>query len=126
MSMTKTANVNVHIAPELKREAEKALAKLSLTPEEAIEDFYQQVALTYRAGGQAWLDLPQVTCCLCWGKPPNAESLAAIKEIEEGGGVRYSSIAELRAAIENDLEDEEDADTIYLERTGTHDDIFRR
>ena len=66
--MTETGVVSVQISPELKREAEKALAKLSLTPEEAIEDFYRQIASAYRAGGEAWLDLPRLTCCLCWGR----------------------------------------------------------
>ena len=33
-------------------------------------------------------------CSLCMGTP-NAETLAAIKEVDEGGGTRYSSAEEL-------------------------------
>ena len=110
MTMTKIANVNVRIDPELKREAEKTLAKLSLTPEDAIADFYQHIVEEYEAGGDAWLEIPHVTCCLAFGRLPNAEGLAAMKETEKGGGVRYSSVAELRAAIESGFEDDEDAD----------------
>ncbi len=104
--MTETETVTVRISPELKREAEKVLAKLKLTPEVAIADFYQHVVEEYEAGGDAWLEIPHVTCCLAFGKGPNAESIAAMKEIDEGGGIRHSSVAELRAYLESDTEED--------------------
>ena len=104
--MTETEVMNVRISPELKREAEKALAKLGLTPEDAIADFYQHIVEEYEAGGDAWLEIPHVTCCLAFGKWPNAESIAAMKEIDEGGGIRHNSVAELKAYLENDTEED--------------------
>ena len=104
---TKTANVNVHIAPELKREAEQALAKLYLTPEDAIEDFYRQIALAYQHRGDAWLDLPQVTCCLCWGRISNSPGP---DPNDREGDLRFESVAELRAYFENDILEDDDED----------------
>ena len=94
--MTETGIVNVQISSALKREAEKALAKLSLTPEEAIEDFYQQIALAYQAGGEDWLDLPRVTCCLCWGRISNSPR-TALEDYEEGGDLRFASFEDWMA-----------------------------
>ena len=105
--MTETGIVNVQVLPELKRDAEKVLAKLGLTPDEAIEEFYRDILDRYQAKGDAWLEAPRVSFCMCWGKTPNAETIAAFKESEEGGGARFSSVAELRADIENDFEDDE-------------------
>ncbi len=95
--MTETGTVSVQISPELKREAEKALAKLSLTPEEAIEDFYQQIALAYRAGGKDWLDLPRVTCCLCWGRISNAPGPAPEEDDTDGSDLRFTSFEDWMA-----------------------------
>ena len=94
--MTETGIVSVQIAPELKRDAEKALAKLSLTPEEAIEDFYQQIAAAYRAGGEDWLNLPRVTCCLCWGRISDAFKRASDDD-EAGGDLRFASFEDWMA-----------------------------
>ena len=105
--MAETGTVSVQISPELKRDAEKALAKLSLTPEEAIEDFYQQIALAYQAGGDAWLDLPRVTCCLCWGRISNAPRPLP-EDDEEGGDVRFKSVDELRTYFENVIAEDDD------------------
>ncbi len=104
--MTETGIVSVQISPELKRDAERVLAKLELTPDDAIADFYQHIVEEYEAGGDAWLKIPHVTCCLAFGGRPNAESLSAMKEIDEGGGIRHSSVAELRAYFENDTEED--------------------
>ena len=102
--MTDTEVVTIRIPPELKRDAEKALSKLGLTPEEAIADFYQHIVEEYEAGGDAWLEIPHVTCCLAFGRWPNAESLSAMKEIDGGGGIRHRNVAELRAYLESDTE----------------------
>ena len=108
MTATKSANVIVRVPWELKHEAEKVLAKLGLTPADAVADFYRHIVEEYEAGGKDWLEIPHVSCCPAFGKPPNVESLAAMKEIDEGGGARYGSVAELRAAIENELADDGD------------------
>ena len=94
--MTETGIVNVQISSDLKQDAEKALAKLSLTPEEAIEDFYQQIAAAYRAGGDAWLDLPRVTCCLCWGRISNSLKPTS-DEHENCGDLRFASFEDWMA-----------------------------
>ena len=104
--MTDTEAITVRIPPALKREAQKALSKLGLTPEEAIADFFQHIVEEYEAGGDAWLEIPHVTCCLAFGGGPNAESLSAMKEIDEGGGIRHNNIAELRAYLESDTEED--------------------
>ena len=88
--MTETGIVSVHISPELKRDAEKAPAKLSLTPEEAIEDFYQRIAAAYRAEGEARLSLPRVTCCLCRGRISDAFKPASD---DDEAGVILNSLA---------------------------------
>lgn len=94
--MTKTEIVSVRIPPEIKRDAEKALAKLKLTPEEAIEDFYQQIALAYQAGGEDWLNLPRVTCCLCWGMISNSPGPVP-RDDEEGADLHFASFEDWMA-----------------------------
>ena len=66
--MSKTERIEARIEPELKQAAESVFAKLGMSPSDAIRIFYKQVEL-------------------CQGLPfevriPNAETLAAIQEIE--------------------------------------------
>ena len=68
--MAKTETVRARMEPELKREAEAVLKELGLSTTEAIRLFYRQVAL--RKG------LPFDV------KIPNAETLEAMREAEEG------------------------------------------
>ena len=70
--MTKTAHLNARLDPHLKASAERTLARLGLSATEAVTMFYRQIVL--RRG------LPFDVCL------PNAETLAAIEELDQGGG----------------------------------------
>lgn len=78
--MSKTAFLNARIDPDLKTRAEKVLAGVGVSASQAITMFYRQVVL--RRG------LPFDVCL------PNAETLAAFKEIEDGGGQLYEGSTE--------------------------------
>jgi|SaaInlV_120m_DNA_3_1039746.scaffolds.fasta_scaffold31806_2 DNA-damage-inducible protein J len=45
LSMSKTATVHTRIDPKIKERAESILGKLGMKPSEAIQIFYQQIAL---------------------------------------------------------------------------------
>lgn len=81
------ANITVQarISPELKEQAETILAAMGLTTADAIRLFLQQ---TVNTGGLPF----QPTA-----KRPNAETLAAMKELENGGGQSFASTEELFA-----------------------------
>lgn len=70
--------------PSVKKKAENVLRKIGLSPSEAINVFYQRVAL--EQGIPFSLDIP------------NAKTRAAMKEIRIGGGV-VSSLDEFIAEI---------------------------
>jgi DNA-damage-inducible protein J len=70
--MAKTAFLNARIDPDLKAKAEEVLAGVGVSASQAITMFYRQVIL--RRG------LPFDVCI------PNAETLAALKEADAGGG----------------------------------------
>lgn len=78
--MAKSAFLNARIDPDLKTRAEKVLAGVGVSASQAITMFYRQVVL--RRG------LPFDVCL------PNAETLAAFKEIEDGGGEVYEGSTE--------------------------------
>jgi DNA-damage-inducible protein J len=78
--MAKTAFLNARIDPDLKTSAEKVLDGVGVTASQAITMFYRQVVL--RRG------LPFDVCI------PNAETLAAFKEVEDGGGEIHHGSAE--------------------------------
>jgi DNA-damage-inducible protein J len=73
--MTKSAHLNARIEPRLKRDAERILAKVGLSTTDAVTIFYRQITL--RRG------LPFDVCI------PNAETVAALDEIDAGGGRVY-------------------------------------
>lgn len=81
------ANVTVQarISPELKEEAETILAEIGLSTADAIRVFLQQ---TVNAGGLPF----QPTA-----KRPNAETLEAMTELENGGGQTFDSTEKLFA-----------------------------
>lgn len=84
--MAKTATLNARMDPRLKQNAERVLAKLHLSPTEAIRLFYSQVALRH--------GLPFDLCV------PNAKTASAIAELEAGGGRVYRGTgAEVVSAI---------------------------
>jgi len=69
--MAKTANLNIRIDPKTKEEAEKLFSKFGMTITDAVNIFLHQSLLS---GGLPFsVKLPE----------PNANTLAAIKEIEE-------------------------------------------
>lgn len=81
------ANVTVQarITPELKEEAEAILASMGFTTADAIRVFLQQIVNTG--------ELPfQPTT-----KQPNAATLEAMAELENGGGQVFASTEELFA-----------------------------
>jgi DNA-damage-inducible protein J len=89
----KSAMVRARIEPELKTKAEKYFDMLGLSTTQAITLFYKQVELHQ--------GLPfEITI-------PNAETLAAMKEIEAGGGKQFENAEELI-------------------RSGTHADLFKK
>jgi DNA-damage-inducible protein J len=78
---TKTAHVNARIDPRLKREAERVLTAVGMSSSTAVTLFYKQLVL--RRG------LPFDV------RMPNAETVAAIRELADGGGtVHHGSTAE--------------------------------
>ena len=77
--------VQARVSPELKEEAEIVFSEMGLTTAEAIRLFLQQ---TVNTGGLPF----QPTA-----KRPNAETLAAMMELEEGGGQVFESPDELFA-----------------------------
>ena len=79
--MAKTAYLNARIDPELKAEAETVLAKIGLTSSQAITLFYKQVALQQ--------GIPFAL------RVPNAETVAALKEAEQGGEIQKGSASEV-------------------------------
>ncbi len=82
------SNVTVHarISPELKQEAEAVFAAIGMTTTEAIRVFLKQAV---NIGGLPF----QPTA-----KTPNAETLEAIMELEDGGGQVYQTTEELFAS----------------------------
>ncbi len=74
--------VTARIDPELKSEAEGVLNEIGLKTSEAIRLFLQQCV---NSGGLPFQP---------HAKQPNAETLAAIKELEDGGGEKFDDSGE--------------------------------
>jgi DNA-damage-inducible protein J len=83
------STVQARISSELKQESEAVFTAIGLTTAEAIRLFLQQ---TVNSGGLPF----QPTA-----KMPNAETLAAMNEIEDDGGTLFSSPDELFADWNN-------------------------
>jgi DNA-damage-inducible protein J len=83
------STVQARISSELKQESEAVFTAIGLTTAEAIRLFLQQ---TVNSGGLPF----QPTA-----KMPNAETLAAMNEIEDNGGTVFSSPDELFADWNN-------------------------
>lgn len=75
--------VQARVNPELKQEAEAVFSAIGMTTAEAIRIFLQQAV---NSGGLPF----QPTA-----KTPNAETLAAMTELEDGGGELFSTTDEL-------------------------------
>ncbi|MDX2345588.1 MAG: type II toxin-antitoxin system RelB/DinJ family antitoxin [Legionella sp.] len=85
--MNKAATINARIEPKLKHQAEAILHHVGLSTAEAIRLFYTQICLNK--------GLPFEV------KLPNAETLAAIDELESGKGSKYNSMDD----VWNDIDD---------------------
>jgi addiction module RelB/DinJ family antitoxin len=81
--------IQARVSPELKQEAEAIFSDIGMTTAEAIRIFLKQVV---NNGGLPF----QPTA-----KSPNAETLAAMAELEGGGGRIFQSTDELFADWEN-------------------------
>jgi DNA-damage-inducible protein J len=81
------ANVTVQarVSPELKQEAEAVFSAIGMSTAEAIRVFLQQAV---NSGGLPFRPA---------AKTPSAETLAAMMELEDGGGQRFSTTDELFA-----------------------------
>ena len=80
-----TVTVQARINPDLKEQADALFAALGLSTADAIRLFLQQ---SVNAGG-----LPFQPSA----KRPNADTLAAMAELEQGGGQRFQSTTDLFA-----------------------------
>ena len=77
--MSRNTHVQARVSPELKEQADAILNAMGLKTAEAIRLFLQQVVNT---GGLPFQPRAKV---------PNADTIVAIKEMEEGGGKVYNS-----------------------------------
>lgn len=74
--ITKTAFVRARIEPSIKKRAETVLSKIGISPSEAINVFYRRIVSD--KGIPFSLNIP------------NAETRAAIRELESGKGTHVS------------------------------------
>ena len=85
-----------HHDPEVVAKAEAIFAEMGMTPEEAISLFYKQTALRGDFPITEWY--------------PNEETQAAIQEARAGIGlVKYSSLDEFRAELDQIMTEVDDA-----------------
>jgi len=75
--------VQIRVTPELKKQAEAVFKGIGLKTSEAIRLFLQQAV---NSGGLPF----QPT-----GKRPNAETLEAMRELEQGGGETFKNTDDL-------------------------------
>jgi len=75
--MAKTTTIRARIEPKLKAEAEAVLAKLGLTPSDAIRLLYHQVRLTKGLPFEIAIE-----------RTPNATTRRALRDSAKGKGVR--------------------------------------
>ena len=77
----KDAMIRARTTPRLKKEAEKVLDHLGLTPSEAINLFYRQVCL--RRGLPFAVEIPNETTTETFGKTDRGENLVHAKDEED-------------------------------------------
>jgi DNA-damage-inducible protein J len=86
--MAKTEMIRARVEPDLKQDAEAVFSMLGMSPTEAITLFYKQVALQHGLPFEVRI--------------PNAETLEAMRQTRERGGlVEYASVDELMAEFED-------------------------
>lgn len=79
--MPKTAMLHVRVEPGLKTEVESILHEIGLSASEAITLFFKRVKMEKGIPFEV--------------KIPNAETLAAMKEIEEGRTEKHNSVEDM-------------------------------
>lgn len=85
--MTRAATIQARIEPRTKREAEKVLRRLGVTPAEAIRVFYRQICL--RRGLPFPVELP------------NERTVKTLTQSREGKGVRtFDSLEQMLGSWE--------------------------
>ncbi len=87
-----TTVVRSRIDQKLKQDASKVLGDLGLNLSDAIRMFMTQVVMTQG------LPFPVV-------KTPKAELLEAMRELDAGGGKRFSTVQDLMRDLEDDGDD---------------------
>lgn len=85
------ANVTIQarVSPELKEQAEAVFNAIGMTTAEAIRVFLKQAV---NSGGLPFQPTAKI---------PNAETVAAIMELEDGGGERFQTAEDLFANWES-------------------------
>lgn len=82
-------NFNMRLEDSLRAEVYPILEQYGLTPSQAVRMFFNQIAKTGK-----------VPLTLDWAsKIPNKATLEAIRELESGGGLSYSSPEEAAQAM---------------------------
>ena len=80
--------ISVRIDHATKVAAERVFAQIGLSATDAVRMFYRQVVMQE--------GLPFAA------RVPNAETLAAFKELDEGGGEKFASLKEMMADLKKD------------------------
>jgi DNA-damage-inducible protein J len=84
--MNKTGRVDVRIDSRLKNAAEKVLAKVGLSPAEAIRLFYEQVELQQGLPFEVHV--------------PNKETIEAIRDLDEGRNLTtYQNLNDFKKSL---------------------------
>ena len=82
------SNFNMRLDDKLRAEAYPVLEQYGLTPSQAVRMFFNQIARTGK-----------VPLSFDWGAP-NPATLAAIAELENGSGTRYTDLDEAVRAMQ--------------------------
>ncbi|MEM6603005.1 MAG: type II toxin-antitoxin system RelB/DinJ family antitoxin [Pseudomonadota bacterium] len=88
--MDKTTTVQARISDDLKAQVECILSSLGLNTSDAIRVFFHQVV---NHGGLPF-DMRV--------KAPNAETWAAMRELENGGGIRHKNVEDMFKSWDNE------------------------
>jgi len=79
--MKKSVTVQARIEPQLKKEADSVIRKLGLTPSQVVNALYAQIVLNQGIPFEL--------------KLPNETTLAAMDELENGGGTVYDTVDDM-------------------------------
>lgn len=88
--MSKTAMFHIRVEPSLKSEVETILQEIGLSTSEAVTLFFKRVKMERGIPFEV--------------KIPNAETLQAMKEIEEGRAEKFDTIEKMVESLKKDAE----------------------